>query len=161
MTSFGRPNFDSTPSEATVTVATFDDYQAAQRAVDFLSDNGFPVQNVSIVGEGVRTVERVLGRWTVGKAAGAGALSGAWFGLLFGLLLGIFVNTNWFAVILVAAAIGAAWGAVFGAVAHAATRGQRDFRSVSSLAADRYLIRVTPEQAEPAQRLLAQMMPAR
>ena len=48
-----------------VTVATYEDYLTAQRAVDFLSDNKFPVDQVSIVGEDVRLVERVLGRWTV------------------------------------------------------------------------------------------------
>ena len=61
---------------------------------------------VSTVGEDVRLVERVLGRWTIARAAGTGALSGAWFGLLIGLLFAIFVDTGWFAVILVATAIG-------------------------------------------------------
>jgi hypothetical protein len=140
-------------------VATYEDYLTAQRAVDFLSDNKFPVDQVAIVGEDVRLVERVLGRWTVARAAGAGALSGAWFGLLIGLLFAIFVDTGWFVVILVATAIGAVWGAVFGAVAHAMSGGRRDFQSVSSLVAARYLLRVTPEQADAARQLLAQLTP--
>ena len=148
------------PSDGTVTVATYEDYLSAQRAVDYLSDSGFPVQRVTIVGEGVRIVENVLGRWTVAKAAGAGALTGAWFGLLFGLLLGIFSDSGWLAVLLVATAIGAVWGAVFGAIAHAATGGRRDFRSVQSLVAERYGIRVTADQADAARRLLAQLTPA-
>jgi hypothetical protein len=143
-----------------VTVATYEDYLTAQRAVDFLSDNEFPVDQVSIVGEDVRLVERVLGRWTVARAAGAGALSGAWFGLLIGLLFAIFVDTGWFAVILVATAVGALWGAVFGAVAHALTGGKRDFQSISGLVAARYLVRVTPEHADAARQLLAQLTPA-
>ena len=143
-----------------VTVATYEDYTAAQRAVDLLSDNKFPVDQVSIVGEDVRLVERVLGRWTVGRAAGAGALSGAWFGLLIGLLFAIFADTRWFAVILVAAVVGALWGAAFGAVAHASTGGKRDFQSISSLVAARYLVRVTPEYADAARQLLAQLTPA-
>jgi len=142
-----------------VTVATYEDYPAAQRAVDFLSDNKFPVDQVSIVGEDVRLVERVLGRWTVARAAGAGALSGAWFGLLVGLLFAIFVDTGWFAVILVATAVGGLWGAVFGAVAHALTGGRRDFQSISSLVAARYLVRVTPEHAGTARQVLAQLTP--
>ncbi len=143
-----------------VTVATYQDYLTAQRAVDFLSDNKFPVDHVSIVGEDVRLVERVLGRWTVARAAGAGALSGAWFGLLIGLLFAIFVDTGWFVVILVATTVGALWGAVFGAVAHASTGGKRDFQSISNLVAARYLVRVTPEQADAARQLLAQLTPA-
>jgi hypothetical protein len=143
-------------------VATYEDYLSAQRAVDFLSDNGFPVQNVSIVGEDVRTVERVLGRWTVPQAAGAGALTGAWFGLLFGLLIAIFAGSGWLwiSILLIAAAIGAVWGAVFGAIAQAATRGQRDFRSVNSLVAARYVLRVPAEHADAARRLLTQLNPA-
>lgn len=152
--------FDPSFLNEGVTVATYGDYRSAQRAVDYLSDNKFPVENVSIVGEGVRLVERVLGRLTVARAAGAGALSGAWFGLLIGLLFAIFVDTGWFVVIVVATAVGAIWGAVFGAIAHALTRGQRDFQSVSSLVADRYGVRVPAEHADAARQLLAQLTPA-
>ena len=87
-------------------------------------------------------------------------MTGAWFGLLFGLLLGIFADSGWLAVLLVATGIGAVWGAVFGAIAHAATGGQRDFRSINSLVADRYAIRAPAEEAEAARRLLAQLSPA-
>jgi hypothetical protein len=138
-------------------VATFTDYASAQRAVDFLSDNRFPVQEVSIVGNNVRLVEHVLGRVTIARAAGAGALSGLWFGLLIGLLLSIFTESGWWAVILTAAAVGAVWGAVFGAIAHAMTRGQRDFRSVSSLQAAEYAVGVPVERADEARQLLARM----
>jgi len=143
-----------------VTVATYEDYLTAQRAVDLLSDNKFPVNEVSIVGEDVRLVERILGRWTVARAAGAGALSGAWFGLLIGLLFAIFVDVGWFVVILVATAVGALWGAAFGAGAHALTGGTRDFQSINGLVAARYLLRVSPEHADAARQLLAQLTPA-
>jgi len=36
-------------------------YAEAQRAVDFLSDEHFPVQNVTIVGNGLQMVERSPG----------------------------------------------------------------------------------------------------
>ncbi len=54
----------------------------------------------------------------------------------------------------------AQWGAVFGAVAHALTGGKRDFQSISSLVAARYLVRVTPEHADAVRQLLAQLTPA-
>ena len=38
--------------------ARFDDYESAQRAVDRLSDDGFPVEKLDIVGSGLRLVER-------------------------------------------------------------------------------------------------------
>lgn len=126
-------------SAAWNTVARFDDYEAAQQAVDRLSDDGFPVEKLDIVGSGLRVVERVTGRLTSGRAAGAGALSGLWVGLLFGILLGLFTSGHSFlAAVVTGAALGAAWGAIFGYVAHARTKGQRDFSSVRQLVATRY-----------------------
>jgi hypothetical protein len=126
-------------SAAWNTVARFDDYESAQRAVDRLSDDGFPVEKLDVVGSGLRLVERVTGRLTRGRAAGAGALGGIWVGLLFGILLGLFTSGHSFlAAAVVGAALGATWGAIFGYVAHARTRGQRDFSSVRQLVATHY-----------------------
>jgi len=126
-------------SAAWNTVASYDDYLEAQAAVDRLSDDGFPVEHLDIVGSDLRLVERVTGRLTKGRAAAAGAASGAWTGLLVGLLLGLFVNSiSWIGVVLTAIVLGAVWGAVFGFVAHSATRGARDFSSVRSFVAGRY-----------------------
>ena len=47
----------------------YDDYAAAQKAVDFLSDNEFPVENCMIVGTDLKQVERITGRLTTGKVA--------------------------------------------------------------------------------------------
>jgi hypothetical protein len=126
-------------SAAWNTVARFDDYESAQRAVDRLSDDGFPVEKLDVVGSDLRLVERVTGRLTRGRAASAGALSGLWVGLLFGVLLGLFTSGHSFlAVAVTGAALGVLWGAVFGYVAHASTKGQRDFSSVRQLVAARY-----------------------
>jgi hypothetical protein len=139
---------------ATVTVATYPDYAPAQRAVDYLSDNKFPVERTAIVGTNLRLVEDVLGRMTTGRAALAGAGSGAWFGLLIGLLIGIFSAVNWLGVIVTAVVIGAFWGAVFGAVAHAMTRGSRDFTSYSSLQAGEYGVNIDADVADQARQVL-------
>jgi uncharacterized membrane protein len=120
------------------TVISYDDYASAQRAVDRLSDDGFPVEHLDIIGSDLRLVERVIGRLTKGRAAAAGAASGAWFGLLIGLLLGLFTTGPWFGLLVAGAAIGAAWGALFGFLGHAATRGARDFASARTLVATRY-----------------------
>jgi hypothetical protein len=126
-------------SAAWNTVARFDDYESAQQAVDRLSDDGFPVEKLDIVGSGLQLVERVTGRLTRGRAAAAGALSGLWAGLLFGVLLGLFTSGHSFlAVAATGAALGVAWGAIFGYVAHAGTKGQRDFSSVRGLVATHY-----------------------
>lgn len=141
----------------TVTVTSYDDYASAQRAVDFLSDNGFPVEKSAIVGSELRMVENVLGRLTTGRAAMAGAASGAWFGLLIGLLIGIFSASAWWRVLIAAIIIGAAWGAIFGGVAHAATGGRRDFSSRTSLHANKYALNVGEDHLDEARLMLNRM----
>ena len=145
------------PAGPTVAVATYPDYPAAQKAVDYLSDNKFPVEKTAIVGTDLRLVENVLGRLTTARAALAGAGSGAWFGLFIGLLFGLFSNSNWFAVLIVAILVGAVWGAVFGAIAHATTGGRRDFASRSSLQASQYAVTVTADASDEARALLTRL----
>jgi hypothetical protein len=140
-----------------VNVATYPDYQSAQRAVDFLSDNEFPVEQTAIVGTDLRLVEKVLGRLTTARAAMAGAASGGWFGLFIGLLFGLFSVSAWWRTVFAGLIIGAIWGGIFGAIAHASTRGRRDFTSRSSLQASQYAISVDAEFAEQAQQLLTRM----
>src|SRR3954447_3098617 len=81
-------------------VASFASYDEAQAVVDRLSDEGFPVESLDIVGSDLRLVERVTGRLTKGRAAGAGAASGAWFGLMIGIVVGLFTSgPAWFGLI--------------------------------------------------------------
>lgn len=138
-------------------VASYDDYAGAQAAVDRLSDAGFPVEHLDIIGSDLRLVERVTGRLTTRRAALAGAASGAWFGLFIGLLLGLFTTSGWLAILLSAILIGALWGLVFGALGHAATRGRRDFASVRTLAARRYDVVARNGTVEQARQQLANL----
>ena len=141
------------------TVATYNSYEDAERAVDYLSDNGFPVENAQIVGSNLHLFEQVTGRVTSGRAALAGAGSGAWFGLFIGLLVGLFTTgPTWAGLVLGGLLIGAVWGAIFGFIAHYAMRGRRDFSSARSLVAERYDVVVTAE-AERARTLIAQLRP--
>jgi Heat induced stress protein YflT domain len=102
--------------------ATYEDFITAQRAVDLLSDDKFPVDQVSIVGEDVRLVERVLGRWTVARGR-RGCAERRVVRVADRLTLRDLRRHRLFAVILVATTVGALWGAAFGAVAHALTGG--------------------------------------
>ncbi len=96
-------------------VASYRTYEEAERAVDRLSDAGFPVQRVTIVGQGLRFVESVSGRAGYGGAAVNGAATGGFAGLLFGALFGLF---SWIEP-LVGTVTLAFYGVVFGAVAGA------------------------------------------
>ena len=143
-------------------VGTYDTYVEAQRAVDFLSDEQFPVQHVSIVGSDLKMVENVLGRLTRGRAAMAGAASGAWFGLFVGVLLSLFAskNTNGFGLVVAALLYGAVFGAIFGFVGHALSGGKRDFTSRSKIVASSYDVHCTWAEADKAREVLARMNPA-
>lgn len=138
-------------------VAGYATYEEAQRAVDRLSDAGFPVQYVDIVGRDLRLVENVTGRLTTARAAGAGAASGAWFGLFIGFLFALFSSSAWWAVLVVGLIIGAIWGGIFGAIAHGMTGGRRDFSSKSSLQASEYAISVDADVADEARTLITRL----
>lgn len=142
-----------------VTVRSYPTYAEAQRAVDHLSDTGFPVDRVSIVGTDLRLVETVLGRLTRGRAALAGAGSGAWVGLFVGVLLAVLApeGTSALAALLDAVAFGVLFGAVLGFTAHAMTRGRRDFASRSSVVAAQYEVRVDPAVGDDATYSLVQL----
>ena len=75
-----------------MSLGRYSTYEEAQKAVDYLSDHEFAVENVLIVGTDLKQLERVTGRLTTPRVIIAGAASGAWLGLLVGLLLGIFVQ---------------------------------------------------------------------
>lgn len=63
-------------------------YTEAQHGADYLADQGFAVTSVEIVGIERRSVERVTGRLTRGKATTADALLGLFVGLAFSLFGG-------------------------------------------------------------------------
>jgi hypothetical protein len=140
-------------------VGTFDTYEQAQRAVDFLSDSHFPVENVTIVGNGLRMVERVTGRLTQGRAAAAGAGGGAWWGLFIGVMLSLFSTSDddWLLLILLTLISGAVFGAVFAMIGYRMTGGKRDFTSTSSVVATSYDVLCKHTHAEEARNLLAKL----
>ncbi|MFL6149332.1 MAG: general stress protein [Pseudonocardiaceae bacterium] len=140
-------------------IGSYATYAEAQRAVDHLADNQFPVAEVTIVGVDLMLVERVLRRLTWGRVIGQGAASGAWFGLFVGVLLSLFATQAGTGVIpiLVGVATGAVFGTVFAAAGYAATRGRRDFASASQLVAGRYDVLCQPRHAEQARDMLAKL----
>jgi hypothetical protein len=144
-------------SAAWNTVARFDEYSSAQRAVDWLSDDGFPVEQLDIIGSDLRLVERVTGRLTKARAAAVGALSGIWVGLLIGILFGLFTTGHaWLAMVAAGIGLGVLWGGIFGFATHLATRGERDFSSLRALSAAHYDLVAREGGAERARAALSQ-----
>jgi len=141
-----------------IPVGTFPTYAKAQEAVDYLSDNEFPVQNVTIVGSDLRLVERVTGRLTRGKVVQAGALTGALWGLFMGTLIVLFASDDVSILVpIITALIGAAFGAVSGYLAYSATGGKRDFTSSTGVVARSYEVICQAAVAEDARNLLGRL----
>ena len=141
-------------------IASYTRYADAERAVDYLSDQNFPVERVAIVGHDVKLVEQVVGRLTYGRAALNGAGGGALTGLLIGWIFGLF---SWiqpllasFTLAVYGLVFGAIVGAVIGLVMHAAQGGRRDFSAVQIMQPTRYEVLVDTEVADEASRLLQQ-----
>ncbi|MDQ0540569.1 hypothetical protein QF011_003143 [Curtobacterium flaccumfaciens] len=136
-------------------LGTYESYPDAQRVVAKLAEADFPVNQLSIVGNDLKTVERVTGKMTYGRAAIAGALSGLWLGIFFGIVLTLF-SPSAGGLILAAAIIGAAFGMLYGIASFAITKRQRDFTSVHQVLATNYQIVVNPQLTGQAQRILGE-----
>ncbi|HYH76128.1 MAG TPA: general stress protein [Arthrobacter sp.] len=139
------------------TVGSYTSYLDAQKAVDYLADQQFPVQMVSIVGNELKMVERVTGRLSYPRVALSGALSGMWFGLFVGVMLSFFAPSPGYFSIVASVLMGAAFFMLFGIVTYAMQRGKRDFTSTSQVVATTYDVVVSPEAAHEARRLLQQL----
>lgn len=150
-------------SRARRSIASYSTYAEAERAVDWLSDQGFAVQRSAIVGRGLRSVEQVTGRMTTGRAALIGAGEGAMIGLLFALLFGIFfTGPDFGGLVLYAVVVGAVFAAPLGAIVqYANSGGRRDFVSDTRIEADRYDLQVEEGAVDEATRLLEAMLDER
>ncbi|MBP1135522.1 hypothetical protein JOE31_001754 [Arthrobacter sp. PvP023] len=139
------------------TVGSYSSYLDAQKAVDYLADQQFPVQLVSIVGNDLKMVERVTGRLSYPRVALSGALSGMWFGLFVGVMLSFFSPTGGYFSIVTSVLMGAAFFMLFGIVTYAMQRGKRDFTSTSQVVATNYDVVVAFEASHEARRMLQQL----
>lgn len=138
-------------------------YEDAQAAVDTLSDEGFPVEHVSIVWARLRQIEYVTGRRTILTAAMQGAASGMWFGAFIGLLLSLFVeleeDATAIGLVVSYALTGAVVVAIYQAVRHWSQRGRRDFSTMGKLDAEAYEIWVQPDLVYRAAAVLGVPVP--
>lgn len=153
----GRAGLNPMRLEFPQSLAVYDDYAQAQRTVDFLSDEEFPVENCMIVGTDLKRIERITGRLTTGRVAAGAAASGAWFGLFIGFIFTLFTDESALATIGSSVLIGAAFFVIWGLLGYAMTRGQRDFQSVTAVVATRYEVLVEHKVAGQARELLTRL----
>jgi hypothetical protein len=150
-----RPKADAVPHGEVL--GTYDTYPEAQSVVDRLAKADFPVAQLSIIGNGLKTVERVVRKRSWNRAALEGALSGAWFGLFLGLLLTLITPTFSWTLFAAAVLFGAAFGMFFRLATYAVSRRNRDFDSSTQVLASNYQILVEQGLLGQAQESLGRM----
>ena len=136
-------------------MGSYDTYPEAQSVINRLAKADFPVKGLAIVGNDLKTVERIGGRLSNGRAALSGALSGTWFGLFFGLLLFLFSPEPELSFVLAALLIGAGFGMFLGLITYAISKRRRDFSSQQQVLAASYQVIIDPLQTARARTVLA------
>jgi hypothetical protein len=139
-----------------MSLGVYDDYVQAQRVVDHLSDNGFPVENVAIVAHERNSVDPGNCSLTRVKVAAAGAASGFWIGLFVGIAFALFSADGQVGFLITTPLLGALFGLIWSQLGFtAATRGgTRDFTSVTQVIATKYEVLVEHKFAEQARELI-------
>jgi hypothetical protein len=136
------------------TVASFPTYEAAQKAVSTLIAAEVPARDITIVGQGLRSIERVTGRLGYATAARSGAINGLFLGLLFSFIFVLGMPTVQISVFLGVLLVGVAIGMLFSLVTYSIVRRRRDFASVMQVTADRYEVCVLPTSIHKARQTL-------
>lgn len=144
-------------------IGRYEDYLDAQKVVDYLADNDFPVSNVSIIGNELKLVERVRKKLSYPRVAMQGASQGAVIGLFFGLLLFLFTPDGGAASgasMIAAVLLGAVLFMLMSVVSYALQRGKRDFSSTRQVLPSTWDVVVDHSVAGQA-RQLASRLPMR
>jgi uncharacterized protein YacL len=162
--SFARPQPSSLfELQFPQSVGIYNSYEDAQRAVDYLADEKFEVQNLAIVGTELKSVERVLGRRNWGTVIASGVQSGVSTGLLVALVLLIFLpeGGSFLALLFTALGIGIVLSIAFAALGYALSRGRRDFTSITQTVATKYEVLCEHKVAAQAREMLQNLPGAR
>ncbi|MFJ6652046.1 general stress protein [Microbacterium sp. NPDC091313] len=142
------------------TVAAYPTYEGAQKAVSALIAAEVPARDIAIVGQGLRSVERVTGRLGYATAARSGAVNGLLLGLLFSFIFVLGMPTAQISVFLGVLLVGVAVGMILSLVTYAIVRRRRDFASVMQVTADHYEVCVVAASLAKARQTLGPSAPA-
>ncbi|MFE5411149.1 general stress protein [Microbacterium sp. NPDC056569] len=136
------------------TVASFPTYEAAQKAVSSLIAADIPARDIAIVGQGLRSIERITGRLGYASAARSGAVNGLLLGLLFSAILVIGSPSVPIQAFVGVLFVGIAIGMLLSIVAYSFVRRRRDYASVMQVVADHYEVTVTDNSVTRARQVL-------
>lgn len=141
-------------------VASTRDYEGAQKTVSKLIAQEVPARDIAIIGQSVRTVERITGRLGYAAAARSGAINGVLIGLFLSAILVIGNPEVPIQLFVGFVFIGVALGMLLSLVTYAIVRRRRDFASVTQFAADHYEVRVQATSLAKARLALGAAKPA-
>ncbi|WP_239526288.1 general stress protein [Microbacterium sp. B35-30] len=140
-------------------VASFPTYEAAQKAVSSLIAADIPARDIAIVGQGLRSIERITGRLGYASAARSGAVNGLLLGLLFSAILVIGSPSVPIQAFVGVLFVGIAIGMLLSIVTYSFVRRRRDYASVMQVVADHYEITVTDKSMYRARQVLGPQAP--
>jgi hypothetical protein len=146
--------FPKGSDEVGQTVASFPSYEAAQKAVSSLIAADIPARDIAIVGQGLRSVERITGRLGYAAAARSGAVNGLLLGLLFSAILVIGSPSVPIQAFVGVLFVGIAIGMLLSIVTYSFVRRRRDYASVIQVVADHYEVTVGAASLQRAREVL-------
>lgn len=135
-------------------VASFPSYEAAQKAVSTLIAAEVPARDIAIVGQGLRSIERVTGRLGYATAARSGAINGVLLGLLFSAILVIGTPSVPIQAFVGVIFVGIALGMLLSIITYSFVRRRRDFASVMQVVADHYEVTIATGSVQRARQVL-------
>ncbi|WP_146080227.1 general stress protein [Pseudoclavibacter sp. RFBG4] len=135
-------------------IASLDSYEAARAVVDGLAKQDFPVSTVSILGSHLRTVERVTGRMSFGKAALGAVGTGVMLGLFVGLLVLIITPGVGFETLIAILPVAIGFSVIWSVIGYALNPQRRQFTSVMQVVATHFDVVVPREHAAKARGLV-------
>jgi hypothetical protein len=135
-------------------VASFPSYEAAQKAVSTLIAAEVPARDIAIVGQGLRSIERVTGRLGYATAARSGATNGVLLGLLFSAILVIGTPSVPIQAFVGVIFVGIALGMLLSIITYSFVRRRRDFASVMQVVADHYEVTIATGSVQRARQVL-------
>jgi len=153
MSMFGGPQV-SGKTDVGETVASFPEYEPAQKAVSTLISAEIAARDIAIVGSGLRSIERVTGKLGYATAARSGAINGVLIGLFFAAILVLgspAVPIQAFVGVLF---VGIAVGMLLSLITYSFVRRRRDYASVVQVTADHYEVTVASRSIHRAREIL-------
>lgn len=158
MTPGARPQRDAlTEKPAGQVVSTYSTHAEARHAIDVLAEENFPVRSISLIGNGLSSVERVTGRVGWGRVAFSGASGGAYLGIFIGFIqvllmpkLAADIAVTFGSAIIICMGL----GMLFAIIMHGRNPQRKTFTSVTQVIASRYDLIVPDELLSQARSIL-------